>query len=60
MTLTEECEMKSLIDLIQKLEALRREYTITFEGLAQVVELMKEYAWETEKYHPLKRGKEEK
>ena len=47
-------EIKSLITLIQRLEAVRAEYTITYEGLAEVVEMMKQYAWETEKHDPLK------
>ena len=46
-------EMQDLIKLISKLEELRQEFTLTFEGLHDVTEVMKGFAWETVKHHPL-------
>jgi len=47
-------EMLDLIKLIEELDNLRMEHTLTYEGLHKVAELMKDYAWETEKHFPLK------
>jgi len=46
-------EMLDLIKLIDELDNLRMEHTLTYEGLHKVTELMKDYAWETEKHFPL-------
>jgi len=53
-------EMVDLTILIKKLDELREEFTLTFEGLHQVTELMKDFAWETRKHHPLHNSEEQK
>ncbi len=45
---------EDLIKLIRRLEELREEFTITYDGLAEVVEVMKNFDWETEKNNPLR------
>jgi len=46
-------EMLDLIKLIDELDSLRQKHTLTYEGLHKVTELMKDYAWETERHFPL-------
>lgn len=56
MTVNE--EIKDLIELIEKLDKLREEHTITYEGLHQVTGLMANYAWETQTHFPLHKPEE--
>lgn len=51
-------EIKDLIRLIERLEALREEFTLTYEGLHEVTGVMTSFAWETEVHHPLHKEKE--
>ena len=46
-------EMKDLVKLIEKLDELRQEFTLTFEGLHKVTGVMQDFAWNTSKHFPL-------
>ena len=47
-------EMLDLVELITKLDELRQEFTLTFEGLHKVTGVMEDFAWETSKHFPLR------
>jgi len=51
-------EIKDLIKLIEQLDKLREEYTLTYEGLHKVTGVMVDFAWETQKHHPLHKSEE--
>ena len=46
-------EIQDLIKLISRLDELRQEFTLTFEGLHKVTGIMQDFAWETTSHHPL-------
>ena len=53
-------KIKDLIKLIERLDELREEYTLTYEGFHKVTGLMADYAWDTQVHHPLHKSEEEK